>query len=148
MWPLVCAQALGVWLVGVGVKIALYNPVAPTHAFFSHDQRLQLGAACAVAYGVNGAMTPLHTSFAEFYGGAPSAATPWYARYTPYFKLLWAANIATMLGATWIWVEPYEYLLIQTGLGVLHMTCLHVELVWLPAYLRGSGRVKAAAQMH
>ena len=35
-------KSLSVWLIGIGIKINLYNPVAAADEFFSHDQRLQV----------------------------------------------------------------------------------------------------------
>ena len=118
-------KALTVWLVGIGIKIALFDPIASVDAFFAHDQRLQLGLACALCYGTTLVMAPLHTSLKEFYFGT---------KLTPLFKLVEVLNISAMLGATWLRVEPYEYIMIQMVLGVIHMTSTQLELVWLPAF--------------
>ena len=43
LW-LICfvLKSLSVWLIGIGIKISLYDADDPADAFFSHDQRLQL----------------------------------------------------------------------------------------------------------
>ena len=101
LW-LICfvLKSLSVWLIGIGIKISLYDADAPADAFFSHDQRLQLGASCAFCYGISVLMTPLHAHTVKGY----------------YMKLLckpipcvafviWMVNITCMLYATW-WILP------------------------------------------
>ena len=128
-------KALAVWFVGIGIKVALYNPIAEADAFFSHDQRFQVGVSCAICYGINGLMAPLHSPtfrdyYAELLGYAVGAIS----------FVLWIANVVCMVCATWLVVPPYEYLAIQAGLGVLHMVVSHIELVWFPAHVKRKNR--------
>jgi hypothetical protein len=46
------ANAMAVMVVGVGVKLALYDPTAPTNAHFALQQRLGLGVPVAVVFAV------------------------------------------------------------------------------------------------
>jgi hypothetical protein len=124
-------KCLAVWLVGVGIKIALYDPVAPADAFFSHEQRLQLGLSSALCYFFSGLMLPLHKKggicehYQEVFGN-PVTALGFFA---------WIANIVCMYKATFIVLPPYEYIMLQAGLGIFHMLVTHLELIWIPTLM-------------
>ena len=47
------AKALAIMLVGIGVKLAIYDPMASPHAHFALAQRLALGLPIASCFGVN-----------------------------------------------------------------------------------------------
>ena len=47
LWQL---KTICVMLVGVGIKLAIYNPSASASAFFSQHQRLLLGGALAACF--------------------------------------------------------------------------------------------------
>ena len=55
---------------------------------------------------------------------------------------VWIVNIACMLTATWIELPPYEYVLLQGALGLLHMVVSHLELVWIPAWSKARLQVE------
>lgn len=78
-----------------------------TQAFFSHDQRLQLSAACVICYATRAFMSPLHTSYSKYYGDILRSPL------SLIFFCLWFVLIASMLAATWIEIEPYEYVVLQ-----------------------------------
>lgn len=130
-WLLVfIMKSLAVWLVGIGIKIALYDPMAQGDAFFSHDQRLQLGSSCALCFFFSGIMLPLHketicTHFVEIFGNPVSAIG----------FIAWMGNVVMMYRATYWELPPYEYMWVQAGLGVVHMVISHLELLWIPHFL-------------
>ena len=102
LW-LICfvLKSISVWLIGIGIKISLYDADAPADAFFSHDQRLQLGASSAFCYGISVLMTPLHApTIKGYYMGLlcrPLSCACF---------LIWIANINCMLYATWLVLPP------------------------------------------
>ena len=52
------AQTIAVLFVGIGIKLALYDPTAPTDAHFSDMQRLQLGLSLAFCFALELLSTP------------------------------------------------------------------------------------------
>lgn len=52
-------------------------------------------------------MSPLHTSYTTYYGGMLRSPL------CLIFFVLWLALIASMLAATWVEIEPYEYVWLQ-----------------------------------
>ena len=122
-------KALNVWMVGIAIKLALYDPGAPGDAFFSQDQRNQFGRQVMTGYLMSGFMFFMHSESV-------------YAHFTKYILqgpwniasfVLWIINLNVMsLIQSWE-VPIYDYIRVQAALGVLHMTILQMESVWLPA---------------
>jgi len=124
-------KSISVWLVGIGIKIALYNPIAAKDAFFSHEQRLLLGSASALCYLFSGFMLPLHgKTICDHYTHVFSNPV------TALGFFLWIANLMMMYNITWWVLPPYEYIWAQTALGILHMIVTHLELIWIPALMK------------
>ena len=80
-------------------------------------------------------MAPLHKEticdyFTELFSN-PISAVAW---------LLWVANILAMYRITYWVVPPYEYIIVQAGLGILHMIISHLELIWIPYLMEHKAR--------
>ena len=123
------AKAVAVWLVGIGIKIALYDPNASGYAFYSYDQRLQFGLSLASCYFLGGVMTWLHSkSIADHF--------EFYVLQSPVgivAFLGWIGIVAYMAYLPLVTIDIYEYVIYQCLLGLLHMVLSQLERVWLPA---------------
>lgn len=64
-------KAVAVMQVGIGVKIHLYAPIAPTDKHFSTAARFHLALSLAACFGLIHFMKPLHKGFKRYY--SPSA---------------------------------------------------------------------------
>jgi len=60
-------KTVSVLFVGVGIKLAIYNPDASPSCHFAFDQRLQLATALAVCFGLELLMRPLHIGLKRYY---------------------------------------------------------------------------------
>ena len=113
-------KSISVWLVGIGLKIMLYDPDAPGDAFFSIDQRLQLSASCAACYFFGGLMYSVHR---------PGPISRWYVAWLA----VWAGLVAGMVLLAWTEMPAYTFLRCQCLLGFAHMLLTQLQCVWLPA---------------
>jgi len=123
------AKAVAVWLVGIGIKIALYDPNASGYAFYSYDQRLQFGASLASCYFLGGVMSWLHSkSIADHF--------EFYVLQSPVGIVAfvgWIGIVAFMAYLPLVTIDIYEYVIYQCLIGLLHMVLAQLERVWLPA---------------
>ena len=60
-------QTVAVLFVGISIKLAIYNPNAPSDAFFAAEQRTLLAFSLANCFGLELLMRPLHVGFVHFY---------------------------------------------------------------------------------
>jgi len=135
-------KSLNVWLVGIGIKIALYDPAAPGDAFYSHDMRALIGYSSAIVYGIGFVMTPLHTSFRAYYVGT------WKQ---PIFRVVEASIVTMMILVVNLPVGAFEYLMVQVALQFAFMVCTQVEHVWTDAISqcrRGTKDATKSLNMH
>lgn len=61
MGILMSLKSVFVLLTGVGIKLAAYDPTSSPHAPHAFEQRLQLGTALLLCFGMNLIMRPLHS---------------------------------------------------------------------------------------
>ena len=122
-------KALNVWLVGIGIKLALYDPGAPGDAFFSKDQRSQFGLQVMTGYLMSGLMFFMHSSSIYDHFSKYILQGPWNIA----SFVLWIINLNVMYTLTDQVLPIFDYIRYQAALGVLHMFILQMESVWLPA---------------
>ena len=132
LWMLLfMLKSISVWMIGIGIKLALYDIEADADAFFAHDQKTLLGFSCAACFLLTELMAPMHTdTMKEYFHTLLSN------RVSVICFVVWLCNIAAMVGATYLHVSMLETIAIQTALGVLHMCISHYEVVWLPAQIK------------
>jgi len=123
-------KALNVWLVGIGIKIALYDPEAPADAFFSKDQRSQFGLQVMTGYLMSGAMFFMHSNSIYDHATKYILQGPWNIA----SFVLWIINLNVMYTLTDQELPIFDYVRYQALLGILHMIILQMESIWLPAW--------------
>jgi len=63
LWMLLfMLKSISVWMIGIGIKLALYDIEADADAFFAHDQKILLGFSCAACFLLTELMAPMHTA--------------------------------------------------------------------------------------
>jgi len=130
MWiMLFITKALSVWLVGIGIKIALYDPSALGDEFFSLEQRRQFGSACFSCYVFGNVMGMMHAksipNFISKYIFQNAISCGCF--------VAWSCTILGMVVLTYSDFPIYTYMQCQCALGVLHMVIVQGQCVWLPA---------------
>ena len=130
LWLLLfVTKSLAVWLVGIGIKIALYDPNAAGDAFFGEEQRRQFGSACFTCYVFGNVMGMMHAHSITKYLAAYIAQNA--------FSLAlfgaWLVTIVGMVALTYSTLDIFVYMQCQCALGVLHMIIVQLETVWMPA---------------
>ena len=122
-------KSLAVWLVGIGIKIALYDPNASGIEFFSAEQRRQIGTSCVSCYLFGNIMYMMHahsvTKYLTAYIGQSYTSLATFGA--------WCVTIYLMFYVTNLEVPIYTYMQYQTALGLLHMLIVQLETVWFPA---------------
>ena len=116
-------KAVSVLLVGVGVKLVLYDPNT-TGEFFSDPQRLQLGLACSSSFGLQMLMHPLHTGLRYYYSPKTLAEHPRRAALIVLRLILVCSMTAVALPSQ----PPYTLLCAEAALGLLQCALIHREM--------------------
>ena len=120
------AIAISVLLVGVGVKLAIYDPRAPADAFYSFEQRVGLGVPVAFT-----SLIPLANSVLlrdrHHYHGVHRRHFELLRRQPVHFVLLTLRLVIFRLaiGICWLKLIPGAFLGVQTGLALLQCALLH-----------------------
>jgi len=130
LWLLLfITKALAVWLVGIGIKIALYDPNAAGDKFFSEEQRRQFGASVVTCYVFGNLMMMMHSESTYAYLTKYIGQN----RISMFGFAAWCATIFMMFYLTFFEISIYVYMQCQCGLGLLHMVVAQFETVWFPA---------------
>jgi hypothetical protein len=118
MWQ---TKALSVMLVGVGVKLAIYNPTASARAHFATAQRIQMGVPLALVFGVQLCRT-VFVSQRHHY----SCET---IREHPIHVCVVLTRLALLLATGLIALQPLEPLPMMAELSVLSLAqCVFMQL--------------------
>ena len=109
LWMLLfMLKSISVWMIGIGIKLALYDIEADADAFFAHDQKILLGFSCAACFLLTELMAPMHTAtMKEYFHELLSN------RVSVICFVLWMFNIAAMVGATYLHVSTLQTIAIQ-----------------------------------
>lgn len=116
-------KAVAVLLVGIGVKLVLYHPTMEGE-FFSDAQRLQLGLACSLSFGLQMVMHPLHTGLRYYYSPKTLATHPRRAALIVLRLILVCGMSAIALPSQ----PPYTLLCAEAALGLLQCALIHTEM--------------------
>lgn len=116
-------KTVAVLFVGISIKLAIYNPTADAHAHFAYQQRLLLGVALAVCFGLELVMRPLHVGVRHYY--SPRTLVQNKKR-----TLVIAARlllVGAMGACARVALPPAEYLWLQTALTLAACVLAHFQ---------------------
>lgn len=116
-------RAVTVMLVGVAVKLAIYNPVAETDAFFSLQQRLGLGVPMTISFAINFFESVFFQNRHHYY------ALSQISKFPSHFACLAArgAVMGSTIGICFAPMTPAVQLAAQASLAVVQCALLHLQ---------------------
>jgi hypothetical protein len=116
-------RAMTVMLVGVSVKLAIYNPEAETDAYFSLQQRLGLGVPMTISFAINLFESVFFQNRHHYFAASQIFKYPWH------FVCL-ASRVGVMgttIGICFSPLTPAVQLWVQASLAVVQCALLHVQ---------------------
>jgi len=117
LWQL---KTICVMLVGVAIKLALYNPAASATALHAEEQRLLLGMALGTLFFIQMA----HTVVVDFHNYAHGA---WIKQQPGHLAVVVARITLTgaHFGTSFIELQPYVFLPLQASFCVVQTLLIH-----------------------
>ena len=115
--------AVSVMLVGVGIKLALYDPTASGSAFFALNQRLTVSMPLAIAFG--GTMVHTFMKNRHHY----DACFVWVCRNKDHAVIvaLRIGVIVAMIAFSWAHLEPVAFMGLQAALTLIQTLLMHAQ---------------------
>ena len=120
LWQL---KAMCIMIVGVGVKLVLYDPIAPADAFFAQDQRTLLSVSLVGAFNCQF----LYAIYVLRFHYGYHQGFSWVTKH-PFHTGILAARVvmsALMLGLGYVEQEPDNFLYTMVGLSVIQGFLVH-----------------------
>lgn len=115
-------KAVGVMLVGVGVKLAIYDPMADPDSHFALEQRLGLGVAVALTFGIQFFNAVCMRNWHHY-----SLAGLCKHRLHAAILLCRLLLVTARIGVCYLRIVPYVLVAVQAGLGVIEASMLHMQ---------------------
>ena len=116
-------KACGVMLVGVGVKLAIYNPTQDPRHYNAAAQRLEIAIAASLCFSVQ----LFHTVFVKTRHHYSCAALGAHPAHCAVVLARLGLLVGNVLGVARVAVEPWIFVTIQACLAVVQCVLLHVQ---------------------
>ncbi len=117
-------KAVAVLQVGIGVKIHLYKPIAPSTSHFSAAARFHTALSIATCFGLIHFMKPLHKGFKLYYSAAAMREVP----ERVLVQLASLVSLAALIGLAALPLLPYQMMALSALSALLQVCARAVPL--------------------
>ena len=137
---LMSLKAMSVMTVGIGMKLALLDPLAS--GFYSSDQRLLVGLTLFFTFGLQMLLKPLHNGSSYYTSANPSSAPRLFG-----CLVLRVGLISSMLAVSTADLLPHSYMGVQAALSAGAVITMRVEYYIRHQYGHDPGKTRKFQMM-